>query len=214
MIQTCFKLPVQFDPERLQEDYQRLQRSFNTYNRMNLGANWEGIPLVSVEGKTGEDGLWMGDRYEPTPLLKECTYIPEVIKALQCEGSARVRILGLKAGGVIPTHTDRHSSFYLGVVCLHIPIVTHPDVWLMSKGKRYHMAPGELWYLDNSFPHSVYNESTIYRAHILIDCCPMNNYLLSLFPKDMKYYYLFRHLYVKARYYSKLWRIKKLVRGA
>jgi hypothetical protein len=44
------------------------------------------------------------------------------------------------------------------------------------------MAPGELWYGDFGQKHSVVNESSVTRVHMVIDVL-INKYLLDLFPR-------------------------------
>jgi len=55
------------------------------------------------------------------------------------------------------------------------------------------MKVGELWYMDNSYPHSVYNQGPVERVHLMIDNCPLNSYLRSLFPAEINRLYTYRH---------------------
>src|SRR5262249_33508631 len=94
-----------------------------------------------------------------------------------------VRILFLPPGGHIKDHFDFHTNFQFGLLRLHIPIITHPDVHFIIDGERVTWAAGELWYGDFSKVHSVKNDSPLVRTHMVIDV-QVNEFLLSLFPED------------------------------
>src|SRR5258707_1062299 len=91
----------------------------------------------------------------------------------------RVRFMRLAArNGELSRHADvtrgdigkRHVS----VIRLHVPLVTHPDIFFESWGlrgdhKRMHLETGDLYYFDNRKPHRVINRSPVERIHLVVD---------------------------------------------
>src|SRR5499427_5890298 len=120
--------------------------------------------------------------YQETEELQRAPYLKRILDELKCPKEV-VRILFLPPEGHIKDHFDFHTSFQFGLLRLHIPIVTHPDVVFLIDGQRMNWKPGELWYGDFSKVHSVKNDSSIVRVHMVIDV-QINDFVLSLFPDD------------------------------
>jgi hypothetical protein len=91
------------------------------------------------------------------------------------------RFLTLEPGGIIAEHRDAFLSG--GVVRLHVPVVTHPDVEFYIDGHRCFWQPGELWYGDFFRPHRAINKSPITRIHLVMDVTTTET-LLRLFPAN------------------------------
>jgi quercetin dioxygenase-like cupin family protein len=83
----------------------------------------------------------------------------------------RIVLAKLKAGGVIPPHSDAQYSLRH---ChrLHIPIVTNPAVDFFVGGEKKNMGVGEMWEINNSTTHTVENHSSLDRIHLIIDWAP------------------------------------------
>ena len=68
-----------------------------------------------------------------------------------------------------------------GAVRLHIPIITHPEIFfnirdLAGKKYSYNLSTGNLYHVRTvDRLHSVINNSNIDRYHILIDAKPSKN---------------------------------------
>jgi len=122
------------------------------------------------------------DHYEETEELQKAPYFRQILRGLDCPKEV-VRVLFLPPGGHIKDHFDFHTSFQFGLLRLHIPIVTHPDVIFIIDGQQMSWNAGELWYGDFSKVHSVKNNSQIVRVHMVIDV-QINDFVLSLFPED------------------------------
>jgi len=120
--------------------------------------------------------------YQGTENLQRTPYFKSILNELKCPKEV-VRILFLPPGGHIKDHFDFHTNFQFGLLRLHIPIITHPDVAFVIDGQRVAWAAGELWYGDFSKVHSVKNDSQIVRTHMVIDV-QINDFVLSLFPAD------------------------------
>ena len=112
--------------------------------------------------------------------MQRTPYIRKVLRTLRVP-QLSIRLLSLPPAGVIREHTDDIFGFWHGLLRLHVPIVTHPDVRFALGGRRVYWAPGELWSGDFSQKHSVVNESSITRVHMVIDVL-INKFILDLFP--------------------------------
>jgi hypothetical protein len=75
----------------------------------------------------------------------------------------------LGPGSVIKEHTDPDLSFEQGFVRIHIPVVTNKDVVFLLNRRRFDLEAGSTWYLRLSDPHSVLNQGTSDRVHLVID---------------------------------------------
>ena len=144
---------------------------------------WSAIPLMSVDGKVDPDSLRLAKgEYVKTPILKHCRYFEEIIDSFQCPRQ-RVRLMRLESGTNIHEHRDLGDSWALGQVRIHIPIITHEEVYFYVDGERVMMRPGELWYCDFSRPHRVANRSPIARVHLVLDLT-VNPWLRQMFPAE------------------------------
>jgi hypothetical protein len=71
---------------------------------------------------------------------------------------------------VLP-HTDKRD--YLNMVRRHhIPIITNEKVNFFVGGESINMKEGECWEINNSLLHSVDNQGTTNRIHLMIDIMP------------------------------------------
>src|SRR5215475_7475844 len=181
---VAIRLPRSYDSDRLLADL-RVLRDVDAapqpgpYHK----GEWTGIALHSLGGKDSVFPSAPGlDEYRETESLRRTPYFKAILDELQCPKEV-VRILFLPPGGHIGDHFDFHTSFQFGLLRLHIPIVTHPDVWFVIDGQRMTWNAGELWYGDFSKIHSVKNDSQVVRVHMVIDV-QINEFVLSLFPPD------------------------------
>jgi hypothetical protein len=122
------------------------------------------------------------EQYQETEHLRKTPYFKQILDELACPKEV-VRILFLPPGGHIKDHFDFQTSFRFGLIRLHIPILTNPDVAFIIDGERMKWHPGDLWYGDFSRVHSVKNDGQIVRVHIVMDV-QINDFLLGLFPED------------------------------
>jgi hypothetical protein len=178
------RLPLHFDAAALQRDLLRLQRlswpaHFNTGYH---DGGWSGIALVSDDGDARR---LYGDPTakelgRPTAALSRCPALQAVIEALPAPVQS-ARLLRLAAGSIIREHRDHGLGVDLGLVRLHVPIVSHPAVEFHVDGVRIPMSAGECWYLDLGLPHRVSNPSPHERVHLVVDC-RVNDALKALLP--------------------------------
>lgn len=91
----------------------------------------------------------------------------------------------LEPGAKIHPHRDLSGAALSNRIRFHVPIITNPDVFFMVDKQRVIMNPGELWCLDTSYLHSVANEGTEYRVHMVVEC-DINKNLKSRIPNNFK----------------------------
>lgn len=183
---VAVRLRPRFDPERLEQDLERLAdlRRFPQPGSHHDG-EWVGLSLRAVGGRNSArpsmPGLWA---YRDTPFLRLTPCFREVLASLGL-ATLTVRLLDLPPGGVIREHVDDMLSFWHGILRLHLPIRTHPDVELTIGGVRSVWKSGELWYGDFTLPHSIVNRSSVTRVHMVLDVL-IDDVLLDLFPSGYR----------------------------
>ncbi len=181
------KLDRSYDVARLRADLERAVAFGDEHeNRGDYhDGGWSAIPLVAVDGRTDAEGLrWAGwrARYEPTPILDQTPYFRSIVNGFHCP-KQRVRLLRLRPGAVIHEHRDDGDGWAVGKVRLHVPIITHDNVYFFVDGQRVVMRPGELWYCDFTRPHRVQNAGDIGRVHLVLDLL-VDDWLRGLFPRE------------------------------
>jgi hypothetical protein len=161
---------LQFDPNRLATEYRRLEGyPWIRHPSSMLHDNaWFALPLFAVNGAMEKMIAKQGE-FRPTPVLLETQAFKQVIDFFQCP-LKRVRLLLLKAGASIREHTDEPFYGDQETVNLHIPILTNPGVHFVVGGRQFHMQPGECWCIDTLQPHSVSNQGSADRIHLVMHC--------------------------------------------
>lgn len=83
----------------------------------------------------------------------------------------RIQLARMSPGAKIDPHIDR-SHMLIAAHRLHVPLTTNPEVVFVIDGKRISMEAGKLYELNNRVEHSVVNEGTDDRIHLIIDYLP------------------------------------------
>lgn len=167
---------TRYDPGRLASDLEAAIRACEWIYKPERGKyiKWSAIPLHALHGGLGleaiNDRVWIEDAAScaPTPILHHCPYFAEIIGAW---GSPRlrVRLMRLEVSGRIGLHRDAFCGWDQPMMRLHVPITTHAGVDFRLNDKKIVMAPGEVWYLDTTKEHEVYNPGPTDRVHLVID---------------------------------------------
>jgi ribosomal protein S18 acetylase RimI-like enzyme len=182
LVPDAVKLPLRFDPARLQADLTRIlaEEFVPHFNTAYYQGDWSAVPLRSIGGRADQiyPDPTARSAFADTPLLARCAYLNEVLATVRCPQQS-VRLLRLKAGSVIKEHSDFDLGFEDGEVRLHIPIITNPGVEFILNQVRVIMNEGECWYLNVNLPHRVANRGTEDRIHLVIDCV-VNDWLRDL----------------------------------
>ena len=166
------KLPFLFDVERLVQDLEAAMRNqwVPHFNTQGYDGDWNSLALYSTDGKATSIFAMNNDNAPlvETDLLQHCPYFREVITRFKCPLTS-VRLLKLGVGAEIKPHSDYCLGYEDGTFRIHIPIVTNKDVEFLLDDDPVVMSPGECWYTNVNFVHSVANRGTEDRVHIVID---------------------------------------------
>ena len=125
-----------------------------------------------------------------TSLLNKPVMSPihEIIARLPCNFE-RIRLMKLAAGKSLRKHNDNIDPDIENkkIVRIHIPIRTNQDVVFTmyendedDDGEKLNLKTGHFYYLDVTKPHSVSNNSSLDRYHLVVDCY-VNKELKAIF---------------------------------
>ena len=99
-------------------------------------------------------------------------YFPKTSKAIHefADKSTigRIVVANLKPGGAIDTHIDE-GEYCAAHDRFHFVLSTNSDVWFKCDGRVKHFEVGKIWWLDNKSLHSVENNGSTDRIHIVVD---------------------------------------------
>ena len=77
-----------------------------------------------------------------------------------------------RAGARITGHIDL-APYFAKTIRIHVPVVTNDDAWMYCAGLSFRMQSGEVWALNNSATHGVWNaHATEARTHLICDFLP------------------------------------------
>jgi hypothetical protein len=168
--QSAFRLPFNFIEQRLLDDLAVCMKDAwpQHFNQHDFEGDWSSIALRSASGNATDIVSHPGTQYFDTPLLERCPCFRELISRFHCPLET-VRLLRLAPGSIIKEHRDMGASYMDGVLRIHVPVTTNPGVIFIVGGETIRMLPGECWYADFSLPHSVRNDGSSSRVHLVID---------------------------------------------
>ena len=172
-ITKYLQLPFQFDIKKLQAELRVILKSKWTphFNTGGYTGNWNSVSLYAQNGDpTNIYALSNSDLpLKETPILKKANYFKEVINTFKTQ-LLSVRLLKLGVGAYIKPHRDYNAGYEDNMFRIHIPIITNLKVDFILDEERLEMAEGQCWYTNVNFIHSVANNGTSDRIHLVIDC--------------------------------------------
>lgn len=172
MKNNFLKLPFLFDTARLKHDL-NLCAEFswnNHFNKNDYSGNWTSISLRSASGlETDIYSHPNTKEYTNTPALEKCTYFQSIINSFECEKET-IRLLSLSPNSSIKEHTDAQAGYEYDFFRIHVPITTNENVSFIVGGLEVPMKEGECWYANFNLPHSIKNNGSTNRVHLIIDC--------------------------------------------
>ncbi|HEV2674549.1 MAG TPA: aspartyl/asparaginyl beta-hydroxylase domain-containing protein [Aliidongia sp.] len=179
------RLSLAFDASSLLTDLARISTpGWGAHFNAEYHDGWTGLALRAVAGSAV--ALYPEPvpqaAYADTPLLAALPAFAHALARFHCPLQS-ARLLRLAPGSRIREHRDYGLGFEQGVIRLHVPLETGPDVEFYLDGARVAMGVGECWYLDFARPHRVQNNGPTDRIHLVLDC-EVNDWLLSRFPDD------------------------------
>jgi hypothetical protein len=177
LIGGCVRLPRDVDIVPLATEFAALAE-----------AEWE-----STAGRVGvhraADAIFLrgfapadGDRpIEDRPILARLPALRRCIEHLIDAPRMRCLLARLPPGATIAPHRDDGAPYFDQTLRVHVPLVTNDQVFMMCADRQYTMQPGEVWVLDNSAVHAVWNAHPARaRTHLICDYLPSPELLTLL----------------------------------
>lgn len=158
------------DTTKLLQECNNSTEQWNFQSGATRPCDWTYMNLIQI-GLTSQRPFLLNDPEHSvrTTRYSECDEVISVVSQI-CpdEEVVQVRFMKLKAGCEIFDHTD---IFYpQGLRRFHVPVVTNPNVIFTSNGTNVNMPEGSCFFLNVNNPHSVKNDGSEDRIHLVIDC--------------------------------------------
>lgn len=169
LIGGCARLPLRVDAERLRAEVEAIPADLwlSPGGRVGVHGAAQAI-FLRGHAPFERTGAPIGDR----EVLARVPYIRSVISGTIPAAPMRCLLARLPGGGVIKAHSDL-TDYFDKTIRLHLPVITHDAAWMFSAGRSYRMRPGEVWALNNSAPHGVWNaDPQAARTHLICDFLP------------------------------------------
>jgi Aspartyl/Asparaginyl beta-hydroxylase len=167
LVGGCLRLPVSVDAARLSAEIDALGPTVwgTTDGRVGVHSRAEAVFLRGHAPAQGE--LPVEDR----PALVGLPYVREVLRLLAAP-PLRCLLARLPAGHTIAPHIDR-APYFAKTIRIHVPVTTSVRVFMLCAGFTYQMRAGEVWALNNSTWHGVWNaDPGLPRTHLICDFLP------------------------------------------
>jgi hypothetical protein len=165
LIGACSRLPLRLDATQLQAEVAALPEASwaGTGGRVGVHRAAQAIFLRGYAPAEGEKPI--EDR-EPLAALP---YVREIISSLIPAAAQRCLLARLPPGARITAHIDK-APYFSKTLRIHVPVVTQGQAFMYCAGLAYRMQPGEVWALNNSAMHGVWNaHATEARTHLICD---------------------------------------------
>lgn len=175
LVGGCSRLPVSIDAGRLAAEISALGPAVWGTTDGRVGVHRMAEALFLRGHAPAEGDLPIEDR---TPLDR----LPYVRTVLNLVGAPPLRCLlaRLPASGTIAVHIDR-APYFAKSIRIHFPVTTSDRVFMYCAGSTYHMGVGEVWALNNSAEHGVWNaDPGSSRTHLICDFLPTGHLLQLL----------------------------------
>jgi len=158
------QLPVIFDAERLAREVAAIPESAWRPHPQGYPGN-DALTLVTTNGDPNSDAR--NGAMGPTPHLLACPYLMQVLDTIGATWG-RSRLMRLSGAAEVTPHVDT-DYYWRDHMRVHVPIVTQPTVRFLCGGEEVNMAAGECWIFDTWSLHSVHNDATRARIHLVAD---------------------------------------------
>ncbi|MBA3526665.1 MAG: aspartyl/asparaginyl beta-hydroxylase domain-containing protein [Sphingomonas sp.] len=168
LVGGCVRLPLELDVERLRGEVAGLPADLWGTRGGRVGVHSAAEALFLRGFAPAEGDLPVEDR----PALDRLPYIRSILGTIVPAPPLRALLAKLPAGAEINPHVDM-APYFSKSLRIHIPIETNEAVWMFSSGLGYRMRPGEIWALNNSAEHAVWNRHpSLPRTHLIADFLP------------------------------------------
>lgn len=157
-------LPVRFDADVLAAEVAALGEEAWRPHPQGYPGN-SALTLVTTGGDPDSDAV--GGRMLPTPWLRRCPYLVQVMASLGAVWG-RSRLMRLSGHAEVTPHADI-NYYWREHLRVHVPIVTQPTVRFACGEAEVNMAAGECWIFDTWRMHHVVNDAEQARIHLVAD---------------------------------------------
>ena len=164
----CVRLSLTVDALRLRNEIGALPNSTwgTTGGRVGVHMAAEAIFLRGYAPAEGEKPI------EDRSTLDLLPYVRRIITEFIPAQPLRCLLARLPAGAMIAPHIDR-APYFAKTLRIHVPMTTNEQAWMQCAGESYQMRVGEVWALNNSTVHAVWNQhDTQDRIHLICDFLP------------------------------------------
>ena len=158
------QLPILFDAARLAEEVAAVPAEAWRPHPQGFAGN-DALSLITTNGDPASDAR--AGPMAPTPYLLACPYLLQVLSVLGATWG-RSRLMRLSGDSEVSPHVDT-DYYWRDHMRVHVPIVTQPTVRFLCGDEEVNMAAGECWVFDTWSLHSVYNDATRARIHLVAD---------------------------------------------
>jgi len=171
----CVRLPVVIDAARLEAEIDALGPGVWGTTAGRVGVH-RAADAVFLRGHAPAEGeLPIDDR----PVMDRLPYARTVLELLRAPPQ-RCLLARLPAGHTIAPHIDR-APYFAKTIRIHVPVTTSEHVFMLCAGYSYRMRAGEVWALNNSAPHGVWNaDPGQSRTHLICDFLTTPGFLALL----------------------------------
>jgi hypothetical protein len=161
----CARLPLVVNAARLSAEVDALPNEIwgTTGGRVGVHKQADAVFLRGYAPAEGPRPI------EDRPALQHLPYAREIIEQLIPAPVMRCLLARLPAGGTVAPHIDR-APYFAKTIRIHVPVSSHEQAWMVAGNLVYLMKPGEVWALNNSALHAVWNaHPTLSRTHMICD---------------------------------------------
>ena len=173
LIGGCARLGLRVDAERLRREVDALAPEVWGTRGGRVGVH-RVAEAVFLRGHAPAEGeLPVNDR----EILAQLPYARSIIEQRIPSPPLRCLLARLPGGATVAPHIDR-APYFAKSLRVHVPVETHEQVWMVSGTLCYRMRAGEVWVLNNSVTHAVWNaDPERSRTHLICDFLPTPEFL-------------------------------------
>jgi hypothetical protein len=168
LIGGCVRLSLAVDAEALAAEVAALPASVWGSRGGRVGPH-DAAEAIFLRGFAPAEG---SKPVEDRPALDSLPYLRSIIETLIPAPPLRCLLARLPPGAIIVPHVDL-PPYFGKTLRVHVPVESNDQVHMMAAGLSYRMRPGEVWVLNNSATHAVWNaHPSATRTHMICDFLP------------------------------------------
>jgi hypothetical protein len=170
------KLDIPVPYQLMLKEAQALKSRFTAHRGdENSHKGWKSLSLYGLGEQLHEswqdygysNAVEAAKNFKWTPAAEECPTIMDFLKnTFPCKRYGRVRLMLVEAGGWIGAHSDTKHRLLENInIALNNPIGC---MWNWGDGDSIFMEPGGAYAMNISYEHSIVNNSTEDRYHLIV----------------------------------------------